>query len=977
MGTRETDTLDGFVAALRDKDRAMEFISRSTISKHELLHCAAAEGDAEVTGHLIDQGADPKRKNEAGDLPLHHAVKKGDFDTCKVILERAGNQAAAMASSANDRGHSPMYLTIVHNRPRICKLMIVHGVNLNAKIEGVTLLGHAIMQKKEHFLARFLKNGADPNGIDGHRPRQPRFRRPLHIAAQTGVGVQKLVDAGAGINYRDDPGNLPLYYTVARKGSIEEARALSNKVRFDHRHDFDILNHACARNDIAMCELLVDSGMKVNTEFSATQALHVAALTASKELCEWLINRGARLDAQNSYGRTALHLAAMFGRTDICKLLVSKGASIRLKDVSGLVPQFLAINNGRRETCAMFSGISIETLYCGIQFAIQDGLKQMFEFMTENIGHMINMKREDMTLLHWAALYDRPDFCKSLLAKGANDALADANNRIPLCTAIEKNHTDVCNILLDHSCALQSKYACLTALFGLYHSLKHSHKAMTKVVLAKIPHLSEIVDSEQRDNLNQLYKWILMTATSVYDHESFEALFDKGVYAIDKEFSFSTDTFMNCYNLLNYAAHIKNFQTFKFLLSRNAKVKEKSESTFYMAISDGINVPQSWTAGGHDCEVYRDAWKKLNRKQAINILTHILDHETRKIGDLDRVLDRVIETDFVEVVVLFMERGIEFSVSQKVTIMAWAIEKSHAEVFGKLINDASVREWISNRAPGCERIFLNAAANDAIADSVFALVPNEFALAAELGLLERCKKCSPQEMREKVTNDPSILETVIRNGHGAVLELLLENKVSVNTVVSVSDAKAPLQKCSLLLLAVKNNMLSICEVLHRHGVDLGGAEEQPLCIAVSNNYFEIVEFLLKIGVNDATEKNSFLMAAQRGNTKMCELMLNFARRRDVIASFKANCRFDTKPAKATGSCGMCNGRFFTEWTSTDCGHMFHSRCARGLLVVGSSDTVTCPICGKGLSAREILQRLTREPRPSEQQRRRTVRFADP
>ena len=53
-----------------------------------------------------------------------------------------------------------------------------------------------------------------------------------------------------------------------------------------------------------------------------------AALAGKGDIVNYLLQRGAEIDARSTYGLTALHAAAYAGDTDIVTLLIAKGSDV-------------------------------------------------------------------------------------------------------------------------------------------------------------------------------------------------------------------------------------------------------------------------------------------------------------------------------------------------------------------------------------------------------------------------------------------------------------------------------------------------------------------------------------------------------------------------------------------------------------------------------------------------------------------------
>ena len=65
---------------------------------------------------------------------------------------------------------------------------------------------------------------------------------------------------------------------------------------------------------------------------SKKSALHMAAGEGHTQLCEFLINKGAKVDARDKMLRTPLHLACQAGHATVVKLLLDNNADPYDKD---------------------------------------------------------------------------------------------------------------------------------------------------------------------------------------------------------------------------------------------------------------------------------------------------------------------------------------------------------------------------------------------------------------------------------------------------------------------------------------------------------------------------------------------------------------------------------------------------------------------------------------------------------------------
>ena len=291
------------------------------------LHAAAENGDIEMAGFLLHQGADPK------DSSAFTATFENEklFD---LLFEKC---CARYPMSWGECGAEILAKAIAKGNERVIKLMLQTSVNTNVMthLDGqwATPFGHAIVRQQSNFtglLELFLQNGCNPNdvvsqtwnGFDGSSPpvpsrhRQnfpfvplrpvnyPRLRATALLAAigmRNTSTVELFIRYGADVNY---PTRGPL-----KRTSLQRAAEIG-----------------C----LDIVELLINHGANVHTpaaERGGGTALQLAAIGGYIPLACRLLSLKADVNAPRSKvdGRTALEGAAEHGRLDMVKLLLNGG----------------------------------------------------------------------------------------------------------------------------------------------------------------------------------------------------------------------------------------------------------------------------------------------------------------------------------------------------------------------------------------------------------------------------------------------------------------------------------------------------------------------------------------------------------------------------------------------------------------------------------------------------------------------------
>ncbi|XP_021085969.1 ankyrin repeat domain-containing protein 39 isoform X1 [Mesocricetus auratus] len=82
-------------------------------------------------------------------------------------------------------------------------------------------------------------------------------------------------------------------------------------------------------------------------------ALHYASRNGHYAVCQFLLESGAKCDAQTHGGATALHRASYCGHTEIARLLLSHGCDPRLVDDDGMTSLHKAAEKGHEDICSL------------------------------------------------------------------------------------------------------------------------------------------------------------------------------------------------------------------------------------------------------------------------------------------------------------------------------------------------------------------------------------------------------------------------------------------------------------------------------------------------------------------------------------------------------------------------------------------------------------------------------------------------
>ncbi len=446
-----------------------EDIESETNLDYTALNLAASKGHTQMVELLISKGADVNTKEQMKYTPLHYAAKGGHYEIAKLLVAAGADVDAEDLNQqtplykAFKAGNKDIAGLLAENRAYICfpalhfaafmgdlntvKKLIEDGSDVDSKDkENQTPLLYAALGGNKQVVEYLVDKGADINA-----KRSERDRPILHNIARRGDKdmVELLIAKGANVNATANKGaatNTPLDHAVlsghadvaavlldhganpdargycsvmplhraAQKGRTDLARLL-----LDHGANVNIKGGSIeitplhwAATHVEVAEFLIDKGADVNAiDKNLITPLHRAALGSGSKVAKILIDKGADVNAKDSRGRTPLHDAAGYGNDQMVELLIERGAQVDVKD--------------KRGTTALYSAAS----------GTKDS-KETVELLLA-AGADINIKRtaepdKGFGILHAAIKNSNPRVVEMLITKGLDINAETATGRTPL-----------------------------------------------------------------------------------------------------------------------------------------------------------------------------------------------------------------------------------------------------------------------------------------------------------------------------------------------------------------------------------------------------------------------------------------------------------------------------------------------------------------------------------------------------------------
>jgi ankyrin repeat protein len=337
-----------------------------------VLHLAAFHGDYRVVNKLLDFGADKKRCNERGLMPVD--MSKDDFvrrtltnlnKAAKLSDEKNVTSLVHFGHNINDKisifSQAPLHKVIESSKEDkylVLKKMIDMGADLNIRdSNGWTALHYSAQYGDFEAVTILIQSKAE---IDAY---SNNHRTALHLAANKNFPkiVKFLLENGSDPNFKDHLGcppshlasksgnteclkillkfNAKLYEEDFRKWNILHYAAFHGHhrtVRYICKYDadFDVLQ----TNRNSQCKLAIEIVRDPSVKPFFISLWH-AAKEGDLDMTRQLLNDGEDINALSVFLKnTPLHLAVFNNHYLLVRLLLEHKAEKDIRNCDGITP---------------------------------------------------------------------------------------------------------------------------------------------------------------------------------------------------------------------------------------------------------------------------------------------------------------------------------------------------------------------------------------------------------------------------------------------------------------------------------------------------------------------------------------------------------------------------------------------------------------------------------------------------------------
>lgn len=403
------------------------------------------ERDHQAVESMLKKRADPNIRNKDADPALIVALDQEDYDTAKLLLEYGAN-----VNVSDNTDWTPLMSASNNGSIEIVQLLIEKGADVNAKNNlGMTVLMQAIEHKD--IIKLLIHKGADIHALD-EIGWNAFMLAVLHDQTET---AELMIQNGIALNVKGKDEQTAMTAALYRgnfkivKLLLEGGIGVNEPCKFDPKHRYGfrlLLQDPSADNYI----LYPGGNVKIldgrafqcvgkrplktpdyhyfidpKTYLLKRTPMMIAAYFGHMDIVEFLLNKGADVNAADDEGWTALILAALRGKIDAVKILIDHGANIDAKNIKGVTSLMWA------------SGSSV----------YPRGHSDVVQFLLD-AGTELNAADQDgYTALIWAAMSGNSDIVKMLLVKGADANIKDMNGNSALALANKRGHTETAELL--------------------------------------------------------------------------------------------------------------------------------------------------------------------------------------------------------------------------------------------------------------------------------------------------------------------------------------------------------------------------------------------------------------------------------------------------------------------------------------------------------------------------------------------------
>ncbi|KAJ5669013.1 Ankyrin repeat-containing protein [Penicillium macrosclerotiorum] len=342
-----------------------------------LLHHKMApryRSNAELIAELMKLGADPRRKNNLGEGPMHILAKNWSsfsVEDAQAIFRLFLDAGVDMGAS-DVEGRIPLLHLVAgmqdgHNADQIPNFIREFGANVKAVDNDLNGVLHLFLQGEpsESVFFELLELGADPLLVNaaGENTMHILMRSKSAKKAAIPIKIIKWLSRdGVSSTYQDQHGNTPLHVLCLTDlrlipGKGPDSPALDVLLDLDDRKAIHMRNNqgllpihlAGAKKEVLLMKLISKGASSTIQTDRRQNLLHIAASACKANNVGFLLDHYRELEYLDTFlnqedenGCTPLHAACKAISQESVSVLMEAGASLDIQDHLGQTPLVLS-----------------------------------------------------------------------------------------------------------------------------------------------------------------------------------------------------------------------------------------------------------------------------------------------------------------------------------------------------------------------------------------------------------------------------------------------------------------------------------------------------------------------------------------------------------------------------------------------------------------------------------------------------------
>ncbi|WNJ15934.1 ankyrin repeat domain-containing protein [Pontibacter sp. G13] len=306
---------------------------------------AVKSGSLPIFNLILQSHPELERVDHSGENAIFHAAKSGKTSMVKKLID-----AGAEVDGVNEMGVTPLMMAVQHNRITISRQLLEAGADPARPMpNGTPIFQHPHLSPRLSKLLNSNRSGSLPaqeNGVmqllsDINQLNPSSIN--LDLASEKGQSLIKAWEQRLAQTILD-PLTLPTEWLKPLVLSLAQIAKLGPSPLIDQilriGEPYGISAYQLAK---MIGFQLEESSEKESLDQDRTASIDLdetfleAVKQEKPQLVELLINLGAKVNFQDTHGRTALHFAVH--HQELVELLLKNGANPNLKDRKGESPK--------------------------------------------------------------------------------------------------------------------------------------------------------------------------------------------------------------------------------------------------------------------------------------------------------------------------------------------------------------------------------------------------------------------------------------------------------------------------------------------------------------------------------------------------------------------------------------------------------------------------------------------------------------